>query len=227
MKLLNKKTTAEVKKAWKEVESHERELERHQEMYRSMLSEYYSALEAKKAIDIQQMRIGADNMKPKNLKDYQNQTLNVSNLNIGTIHINKTNRNKKESKRRSSTYHNRSLNNTKTEKTDLSQNLPKIGRMKKERDSLRGSFMNFSPSIRNNSEMRGTMKDILSVEEKQYQILRKFVKYSPNSPNKNGIKNSPSEFRPTKLTLQLASHINESTLNNSVSERSASSRFAQ
>ena len=90
MNIFKKKTAAEVKKAWKEVESHERELEKHQEMYRSILSEYYSALEVKKAMGIQNINAESDIYQSPHISELHNQTLHVKNLNIGSINIKKS-----------------------------------------------------------------------------------------------------------------------------------------
>ena len=83
-----KHTSADVKMAKKEVEAHERELARQQEMYRSMLTEYYSALETRKTIDYNNLKISAD-IGNQTTNELKSQTMNISHINIGNIHINK------------------------------------------------------------------------------------------------------------------------------------------
>lgn len=213
-----KRTAAEVKKAWKEVESHDRELNRQQDMYRSMLSEYYSVLETKKAIDLYNIKMAAEHQPQTNLQDTKHQTMNISHINIGSINLGKTKKNKTMEKRASYVNPHKSLHShtSKTSKTELKGKFPVIGNQMNQ-SKLISTTLNFSPSIRNHSEMRGTMKDILSAEEKQYQVLRKFVKHSPGSLPKRADSKSPSEFRPTMLSLQIAANINDSKLNTSIS----------
>ena len=190
LKISNKRTAAEVKKAWKEVEAHERELKRQQEMYRSMLTEYYSALESRKAIEIHSMKMGAD-FKEQSIID------TVSQINLGLDVKPKTHKNSglnKTPSKLQSAYHHNSMQTNRVSKA--SNKFPNISITGKSNSKMMTTTLNFSPSIRNHSEMRQTMKGILSTEEKQYQVLRKFVKYSPKNSKsgKNSFKRH-TEFR--------------------------------
>jgi len=213
--LFKKLTAGEVKKAWKEVESHERELNRQQEMYRSMLSEYYSLLESKKAMELHTLR-ASDGYTSPNLNESKLQTMNISHINIGKLNLSSTKKGKRKtlSKRTSQELHHQSMYNSKKSKSSMISKFPSLPK----HHNMPSTSLNFSPSIRNNSEMRDTMKGILTAEEKQYQILRKFVKHSsPGKPHRHG-NVAGSDFRPSMLQLQLAANINESKLNASQSD---------
>ena len=205
-----KNTSADVKMAWKEVEAHERELTRQQEMYRSMLSEYYSVLEARKVVDYSNLKISSDIANTNN--DLRPQAMNISHINIGKLSINKG--------MRPNATNSKSLTYGKTSKSDIKSEFPKI--KVQPTKIANASSVNFSPSIRNQSEMRKTMKGILNTEEKQYEVLRRFVKDSSKKSVNRTINISPSEFRPSLISLQLAANITESKLNSSFSDNEKS-----
>ncbi|CAI2383692.1 unnamed protein product [Moneuplotes crassus] len=189
---------SEMKQAWKEVESHERELQRNQELYRSMLNEYYSILEAKKVRGFESIHFGEEILKSPSTEHMRKSSINVKNIKMRTSSISKSTNPQKRTKRTNFSHHNKSVYNPNTSKNSLKSNIPHgVSNL----PSLHSS-LNFSPRVRNKTEMRGAMKEIISAQEKQYQLLRKFVNYPQHSPKK-----SPSEFRPSKLSLNLASNI--------------------
>ena len=195
-----KRTSAEVKMAWNEVEAHERELTRQQEMYRSMLSEYYSAIEARKSIDIQNMKF-ANEIVNQSAQDSKPQTLNISHINIGNFNFNKSSKQK-------ITGHSKSLHYGKTSKADIKNEFPKIQIQTNKK--LISSSMNFSPSFKNEYEMRKTMKGVVNAEEKQFRIMNKYLKHSTNQNSSKPYYRSPSEAKPSITSLQLVEKINES-----------------
>jgi hypothetical protein len=168
-----KKTAGEVKRVWKEVEVYDRELKRQQGVYRGMVKEYFEILQAKRIDCIKDVR---DDELYRSMADSKHQTVNVSHVNIGSVNLSgKTQGRKKTlSKRIKDNDHHKSMCHTNKKRKNA-----KFPFIQDNVTSFPPASLNYTPSIRNNSEMRETMKGILNAEEKQYQILRKFVKYSP------------------------------------------------
>lgn len=190
-----KKTATEVKNAWKEVEAHERELKRQQEMYRSMLTEYYSALESRKAIEMNSLKMSFEINKdtPLPITDVVPQ-INIGDSLLNIQHNRKYSMGKKSPSNLQNIYHNNSMTSGRASKAK--GKFPKIGSgSSNSSKKMISTTLNFSPSIRNHSEMRQTMKGILNTEEKQYQVLRKFVKYSPKAAHNTSSFKQPTEFR--------------------------------
>ena len=192
--------------AWNEVEAHERELTRQQEMYRSMLTEYYSAIEARKSIDIQNLKY-ANELASQTMQESKPQAVNISHINIGSFNVNKLSKQKIGG-------HSKSLHYGKASKADIKNEFPKI--KMQTNNQFVSSSVNFSPSFRNEYEMRKTIKGVLNPDDRQYQITRK---YANNQSKKNMAKSynrSPSEAKPSISSLLLVEKINESKITTNI-----------